>query len=283
MPQFQFYDLRRRMGSPHIEMLFPAWQAERERVMVFSPHDDDALLGAGYAIAACQAQGVDVHIAIFCDGSAGYSRPEDRHTIVKTRRVEAQAAYARLGVSAERLHWLAYPDFSLRDYMGWRLSGGQRGTLEPVVRLLRSIGVTRLLIPNGYREHTDHEATYDIGRYDGVQAGDPVVADWGEPSAIQSVLQYAVWGDLSPEDALEHGGDLRIRANRAILADYAVEQNLAEALACFASQGAIIAGLLEQRRRRDCGWGMLEVYLTLDPRPALDYAPYVRLIRSLTI
>jgi len=280
---FIFYDLRKRTGRRGINVLFPDWDAGDERVMILSPHDDDALLGAGYAIAACLSHGGDVHVCIFCDGSAGYSRPDQKETIVQVRRRETVSAYSLMGMPKENVHPLVYPDFSLVSYVGWRLSAGGEGTLAGLIPLLRSRRITRLMIPNGYREHSDHEAAYDAGRYDGVQAGDPVLVDWGAPSPIKSTLQYAVWGDLSPEDALLEGGDLSIRANRAIVADYAVEERIAAALAQFESQGQIIQGLLAQRRERDCGIGMMELYISMDPRPKLEYEPYARLIRSLPV
>ena len=283
MNDFLFYDLRRKVGKRDISILFPEWEAGNERVMVLSPHDDDALLGAGYAMAACRSQGGKVYVCIFCDGSAGYIRPEQKESIVEVRKRETIRAYGLMGVPKESVHSLGYPDFSLVSYIGWRLSAGREGTLAGLIPLLRSQRITRLMIPNGYREHSDHEAAYDVGRYDGVQAGDPVLVDWGTPSPIKSTLQYAVWGDLSPEDALVSGEDPGIRANRAIVADYAVERTIAEALAQFESQGQIIQGLLEQRRQRDCGLGMIELYISMEPRPKLEYEPYARLIRSLPV
>ncbi len=223
MSEFTFYDLRQGYGKRDINVLFPGWRPGQERVMVFSPHDDDGVLGAGYAIAACQAHGGTVYVCIFCDGSAGYSQVEQKDTIVATRREESIRAYGLLGIAEEHLTHLGYPDFSLVSYVGWKLSSGHKGTLQRVVELLRAQRITRLLIPNGYREHSDHEAAYDVGRYDGVQAGDPVGADWGLLTGIKSTLQYAVWSDFSPEDALLYGAhvgkqaDVHIRANRAIV------------------------------------------------------------------
>lgn len=278
---FRFYDLRAGLGSRDIDIIFPGWLPGNERVLAVSPHDDDALLGAGYALVAAQENGGVAHVAICCDGSAGYSRIQDRDTIVERRRRESMAAYGAMGIPAERVHYLGFPDFSLIGHLGRKLATGQLGTLQPFITLLRRIGVTRLLIPNGYREHLDHTAAYDLGRYDGPQAGDAVGADWGKPSVIRSTLQYAVWADLSPEDALVHGAPTEIRANRALVAPYALEHQIAEALAAWESQQQIIAGLLEQRRERDCGMGLMELYVALDPRPKLDYAPYVRLLNSL--
>jgi len=279
--EYRFYNLRRQVGSPDIKVLFPEWRDGQERVMVFSPHDDDALLGAGYLMLACLARGAEVHVCIFCDGRAGYSRPEQRATIVATRRQETLRAYRSLGLADEQVHPLGYPDFSLVSYVGWWLDGAREGTLSQILPLLRRLGITRLLIPNGYREHSDHTAAYEVGRFDGVQAGDPVLADWGPACAIRSTLQYSVWGDLSPEDALVCGADPLIRANRAIVAPYGAEDRIADAVSAWESQGQIIAGLREQRRERDCGIGMIELYTDMEPRPKLNYAPYADLIRKL--
>lgn len=283
MTEFIYYDLRRKIGVRDINLLFPGWVPGQERLMVLSPHDDDALLGAGYAIAACQANGGTAYVCILCDGRAGYSRVEERDSIVATRQKESMRAYSRLGIDEGRVFFMGYPDFSLVSYVGWKLSSGNEGTMRRVVELLREQGITRLMIPNGYREHSDHEAAYNIGRYDGVQAGDPVAADWGPLTTIKNTLQYSVWADFSPEDALLHGADTRIRANRAIVASYSLEDTIADALAQWESQGQIIRGLLEQRRERDCGLGLLELYIELDPRPKLPFAPYVGLIRSLQV
>jgi len=279
---YTYYDLRERVGRPDINVLFPHWRAGDERIMVLSPHDDDALLGTGYAMMAAMANGAEAHVCIYCDGSAGYSRVQDRDTIIETRRAETLRAYSVLGLSSEHLHRLDLPDFSARGYVGWKLPGGGRGALQYLVPLLRRIGVTRLMIPNGYREHIDHEATFDSGRYDGVQAGDPVLADLGAPCAVRSTLVYAVWGDLSPEDALAHGDDLSIRANRAIVAPYRTEEIIAEGLNAWTSQAQIIEGLLVARRERDCGRGLVELYVDYDPRPKLNYRPYIELIKSLS-
>lgn len=280
MEPFAFLDLRRRLRSKEIEMLFPGWEGERERLLILSPHDDDALLGAGYALLAAQAAGAEVHVAVFCDGWAGYSRPEEAAGIVERRRQETLAAYGALGLAPQRIHRFDYPDFSVWPWLGWHLPGGQEGATARVLPLLRRLQPTRLLVPNGYREHIDHEATYRAGAYDGPQVGDAILAGLGLAPAIRSYLQYAVWGDFAPEDGLL-AGTPSIRANRAIVAPPAVEERIGRALAAFASQQRVIAGMLEARRRRVQGGQALELYLAFDPRPPLDYEPYHRLIQEI--
>lgn len=275
---FRYYDLQRRYSSADIALLFPGWQANDERVAVFCPHDDDGLLGAGYAILAAQANGAVVHICIFCDGRAGYSRPEERETIVERRREEARAAYEMLGVPPERVIRFDYPDFSLIHWLGWLLPDGRTGAMQQVLPTLRRLRITRLLLPNGYREHIDHEATHRAGAYDGPQVGDPVLVDWGRAEPVRSSAIYAVWGDFSPEDALVGGRSAELRGNRVISAPAAVEERVLAALRCFASQGQIIEGLLAAREGRRCGERVIEAYQIFDPRPALDYGPYRRAV-----
>ncbi len=272
---FTYYDLRRGTASDDIATLFPEWQASAEHVVVFSPHDDDGLLGVGYLILAARANRAAVTVVIFCDGRAGYSRPEERDAVVATRRAETVEAYGRLGVPPERIVRLDYPDFSVAGWIGWELPGGQTGSFRRVVALLRQQRATRVLLPNGYREHADHEAVARIGGYDVPQAGDPIVVDWGEPSPVRSVLEYAVWSDFGPEDALVAGAPTSLRANRALAAPAQAEEGVAAALGAFQSQRQIIAGLLAGRQARRLADGRLvEVYRWLDPRPPLDYAPY---------
>ena len=271
---FVYYDLQLRRKSGRIDLLFPDWRPGDERLAIFCPHDDDGLLGAGYALLAAQANGAQVYICIFCDGRAGYSVPEDRESIVARRRVESAAAYSALDVPKEHIIRFNYPDFSVAGWLGWILPDGQRGTLYQTLPTLRRLGITRLLVPNGYREHIDHEATFRAGAYDGPQVGDAVLVDWGRAAPVRSTAIYAVWGDLTPEDALVGGRATGLRGNRAIAAPLAVEEAIMGALRQFVSQGQIIEGLVAARAGRHQGERVIEVYLAFDPRPALNYRPY---------
>lgn len=278
---FTYYDLQRRIFSTDIALLFPSWRPGDERVVILSPHDDDALLGAGYLLPAIQTSGGEVHILILCDGSAGYSTPVEKGDIIATRRAETLAAYRALNVDASHILRCDYPDFSLSGYIGWRLPDGSPGTMQRILPELRRLRVTRLLVPNGYREHVDHEAAERIGRYDGPQVGDPVLADLEPAPPVRSLLQYAVWSDFSPEDALVHGRSSALRANRALLAPAEIEERVITGLRAFRSQARIIEGLMAARaaRRHDDRW--LELYLAFDPRPPLDYSPYHAAIRQI--
>ena len=276
---FVYYSLRQGTGSQDIDLLFPGWRPGEEKVVVLSPHDDDGVLGAGYAILAALANGAEVYVIIFCDGWAGYSTPEERDTIVARRRLETIAAYASLGVPEDRVLRFDYPDFSLWPWLGWHLPGGEKGTTARFLARMRALGPTRLLLPNGYREHMDHEAAFRVGAYDGPQIGDAILAEWGLAEPVRSTLQYAVWGDFSPEDALVSGAAVDLRANQAIVTSAQMEAKIGLAVRSFASQRRVIEGIMAARHtNRVRGDRAIELYLAFDPRPPLDYGPYHHLI-----
>ena len=272
-----FLDLHAGLKSRTPDPLFPGWTPGSERVVIFSPHDDDALLGAGYLILAVLEEAAHVHLVIFCDGRAGYSRVEDRDRIVARRRAETQRAYQRLGLLPEMITRLDLPDFSVPHYLGWKLPTGKDGLFARLLPLLRELRPSRLCLPNGWREHYDHTGVHQAGVYFGPQVGDAVLADWGQAPALRSALVYSVWGDFPPGEPGAQG----LRADRAILAPADTEKRIQEALAEFASQADVIAGLVQTRSARTEAGRALELYQSLDPRPLLEYGPYWRRVHSL--
>jgi len=278
-----YFDLARGVHSDDISLLFQGWQPGDERIAVLCPHDDDGLLGAGYAILAAQANGGLVYILIYCNGCAGFSTPEEKDTIVETRKQETIVAYAELGIAPENIVRFEYPDFSVAAHIGWQMPWGGEGTFPRTIQALRRLRITRVLLPNGYREHIDHESVFRIGAYDAPQVGDNILADWGLAPPVRSCLEYAVWGDFSPEDALICGRDLSLRANRAILAPFQVEETVERAIRRFRSQSKVIEGLVAARKSRRNERGVIELYMAYDPRPALDYGPYHQAINRISL
>lgn len=259
---FRFYDLDRKV-SGDLALLFPGWR-EGERVAFISPHDDDAILGAGYLLQAVQAYGGIPCVAVMCDGRCGYSHPSDRASIVDRRREESSEAYEVLGVSAEWLARFDVPDFCLGAYMEWLLPGGERGVFEGLFKVLRRWRVTRMLVPNDYREHPDHLAASLVGSYIGPQVGDVLLPDWGSPTRVRSFLKYSVWAAFNPLEA----GDVAVKAS------WRVEEKVREAISRFESQRLVIKDLNRMRDERDLNGYAIEVYRRFDPRPKMDFKPY---------
>jgi len=62
---------KRRIGT-HLAAVSRHWQADKERFLMVSPHDDDVVLGTGLLIQLTKRENVPVHILIVTDGSMGY-------------------------------------------------------------------------------------------------------------------------------------------------------------------------------------------------------------------
>ena len=281
MRKYSVLDIeKKRFGG--LETLFPGWNGKNERLLVYSPHDDDAIIGAGYAMRAALDDGAEVHIIIVCSGNCGYSTPEQKDSIVETRRREALACYKAFGIPEENIIFMGYSDFSALNYIGWNISPEHEGHFRRSITELRKRRITRMLVPNHYHEHVDHIAAYMMGAYDAPQAGDAHTVDWAAPHAVISTAQYSVWAELDPEDALLHHRDPALRADTVLIANEAVEQKVDEGLAAFVSQTEIIADLVAQRKARQLADGRyIEAYLRIDPRPKLSFEPYKRFIEQL--
>ena len=266
-----------------LETLFPGWSGAEESVCVYSPHDDDAILGAGYAMRAAAAAGARVTLVIVCDGACGYSTPEEKDGIVARRQKETLDCYRALGLRDEDVIFLGFPDFSAIQYVGRILDPNREGHFRKTITELRRRRVTRILAPNHYREHIDHLAAYMIAAFDAPQAGDAIAVDWAEPCVVKSTAQYSVWAELDPEDALlKRRADPGLRADVVLAASPDVEDAVIGCLRRYPSQAAIIADLIDQRKARLLPDGrFIEVYRRFDPRPKLDFGPYKRLIASL--
>jgi LmbE family N-acetylglucosaminyl deacetylase len=270
----EFVDFGTGRKSRSIGILFPGWKLG-EAVAFLSPHDDDAVLGAGYLIRAVIESGGHPHILVFCKGDAGYSAPAEKTTIVRTRRREAVAAYGALGVDASDIHFFNVPDLSLMVHVNRKMPGGD-GVLDRFIRLLRAQRVSRAVFSSPHFENWDHTAVFDLGMYAAPQAGDPILADLGDPSPVRTFLVYSVWGDFGPAD----NGTGGLRADAGILAGGKEEQVVRKALRAFASQAKVMENTmaLDRARRKGPG-GYLELYQRARLRQPIDHRPYFKRLR----
>lgn len=274
----RFFDVDDRT-SGGLDVLFPGWQDADERVCVYSPHDDDAIIGAGYVMRAAMESGAEVHVIIVCDGACGYSTLHEKAGIIERRRDETLDCYRTLGVPEANVLFLSYPDFSAIQHVGRVLGPERDGHFRTTVSELRRRRITRMLAPNHYHEHIDHLATFLMASYDAPQAGDAHSVDWAVPHPVRSVAQYSVWAEMDPEDALVAGRDVRLRGDVVAIAGVEDENAVMDGIRRYPSQAAIIASLVEQRKERRLPDGrFIEVYRRFNPRPKFDFSPYKELI-----
>lgn len=266
-----FAGLQRRR---RINLLFPGWK-KGERVAFFSPHDDDAVLGAGYLILATVRSGGIPHVFVFCRGDAGYSTPAEKKGIVQRRKSEAGRSYGRLGVRKTNLHFFDIADFSLISRLDRRPPWG-KGLFDKIVSWLRRERISRVIFSSGYLEHRDHTAVYETGVYTSPQAQDPILADLGEPHPVKSYLAYSVWGDFEPSPP-----GRQTRADLGILAADEDERQVIAAVKEFSSQARIIKNIVAHRKKRKTKGGYLELYRSIKLRQPIDYRPYFDLLKRI--
>jgi LmbE family N-acetylglucosaminyl deacetylase len=265
----EFIDFRTAGKHASIEAFFAGWK-RGESVAFLSPHDDDAVLGAGFLIRAVLESGGRPHVLIFCRGDAGYSTPAEKRTIVRARRREAVAAYGVLGVDPADIYFFGVPDLSLMAYVNRKMPD-REGVLDGFIRILRGHRAGRVVFASPHYENWDHTAVYNLGMYAAPQAGDPILADLGPPCPVRSMLVYSVWGDFGPAGgkAGPPGADL------GILADEEVERLVRKSLRAFVSQSSVMENTAaRQRNRRKGPGGYLELYQRAQVRKPIDYGPY---------
>lgn len=278
---FKYYNVDNKTVSNDISDIFPDF-GENEVLAVMSPHDDDAIIGAGYAMLAAQDAGADVYVVIFCRGDAGYSTVEEKDTIEAVREKETVECYKRLGIPADHILRLNFPDFSAFCNIGWEKADGTPGDMPRILRFFRDKKVTRVMVPNHHREHIDHTAAHIMSSFDVPQAGDAALVDNGTPHAVKSVLEYSVWADLDPVDSLLNDRPTDLRANRILSVSADAEDKISNGIFAYESQKEIIKGLVSSRKERKTRDGrFIEVYITLDCRPKINLAPYIDFIEKI--
>lgn len=93
---------------------------KQDRVLIFAPHNDDEILGAGGILQQYKDVGAKVKIVIFTNGDGQIRRPRflplPRANFIKLgyrRQKESIRALKTLDFSSEDLHFLGYPDRGL--------------------------------------------------------------------------------------------------------------------------------------------------------------------------
>ncbi|TET40481.1 MAG: PIG-L family deacetylase [Dehalococcoidia bacterium] len=122
------------------------------RVMVVTPHPDDAEIGAGGTIASWVGEGREVVYVVCTNGDKGSSDPEmTPERLAQIRQREQREAAKTLGV--KEVIFLGYPDGALEDTSSFR---------GELVRLIREYRPDVVMTTDPYRRylwHRDHRIT----------------------------------------------------------------------------------------------------------------------------
>jgi LmbE family N-acetylglucosaminyl deacetylase len=181
-------------AGPSQEMAAPG---KGQRIVIFAPHPDDEVLGCGGLIQQALAHGAEVHVALMTNGDASElslifgerelsRKPQAFIALGRARQQESITALASIGLPADRIHFLSYPNNGLVAL--WRVdhwlrsspyrSPYTRATASPyqrtftpgatycgeqvlsdVVALLERVKPTAVYVTHPQDIHPDHWAT----------------------------------------------------------------------------------------------------------------------------
>jgi LmbE family N-acetylglucosaminyl deacetylase len=187
------------------------WQGKQERHLMISPHDDDAVLGAGLLIQLAKREKVPVHILIVTDGSMGYCSLDEKSTIAEIRRDESFECYQSLGVAKRNIVWLGFPDCQLSNQRGRRPAAGDdpvgisgfTGMQNAFTYHLRKIRPTQCFLPTWNDLHPDHRIIYEEFLISMFHAAGNIWPELGEPlEKVPYVNTYAVYCDFAEPPTL---------------------------------------------------------------------------------
>jgi len=192
--------------------IFDQWQAGRERWLFLSAHDDDIVTGGGLTFQVGMAEGAEVHAVVTTDGRMGYCRMPQRRTISQVRRREAEESFRSLGLPAERLHFLGFPDCNLNPYRGRHFATigdpteleGASGLQNAFPHILRVIRPTRVFLPTVTDLHPDHQIVNVEMQISLFHAQGKIWPELGEPiENIPLVYEYATYCDFPEAPQLQ--------------------------------------------------------------------------------
>ncbi len=177
-----------------------------ERVLVITPHADDAEVWAGGTIARWARGGAEIHCVLCTDGSRGTDNPEvDPVELAAARGREQLAAADVLGV--RNVVMLGRPDGELEDSSDFR---------KDLVRQIRTVKPDIVLTTEPYRRnmqwHRDHriagqvalDAVFPYAR-DHLHFGDLFANEGIEPHKTAAIM---FWGSENPNAFVDISGDI---------------------------------------------------------------------------
>ncbi len=158
-----------------------------ERVLVLSPHTDDAELGAGGTMARFLEEGKQLFYVAFsgCEESVPTGMPKD------TLRKECVKATGLMGLSADKVSILSYQVRTFPEH--------RQEVLDEMIRLKEKHRPDLVLVPSSHDMHQDHSTIY-----------------WEALRAFKK--DASIWGYEHPWNNLTFHSDVFVRLSEAHVA-----------------------------------------------------------------
>jgi LmbE family N-acetylglucosaminyl deacetylase len=175
-----------------INLLFPDWESDKEVVIFATPHDDDPIFKAYFAMLMATENGAKVYIVQATDGSLGFTEVELEDKIVGIRKRETDNSARDL---VEEMIRFNLPDACLGNYSGARTINGEDALSVLYAKAYKQLGATRVVVPTWLDDHTDHFYLNKAAILARHFANDGLLPAHYTPTNIRSILEYFVYNE----------------------------------------------------------------------------------------
>ena len=138
---------------------------ENKTILVFTPHPDDDVFGAGGTIALLNRNHNKVHIVVYTNDDKGSYDPEmTSQRLARIRRAEQETSEGLLGTPKENIQWMGYDDGML-EY------APQPKLTEEATAIIRRIRPDILLsVDPGQRYERWHKSDHRMAAFNTIDA-----------------------------------------------------------------------------------------------------------------
>jgi LmbE family N-acetylglucosaminyl deacetylase len=182
----------------------------KETWLCVVPHDDDMIIGGGLWMHAGVRAGADVHLIITTDGRMGYCSDDQRPDIIRIRANECVESCARIGIDADHVHFLNYPDSRLAMHAGRYPSdesqhalAGFAGLQNAYTYWLRTLRPQRVFTPSPRDYHPDHQVVHNELQICLFHAGGDIWPELGEKIDVPEFYEMAIYCDYASPPNLQ--------------------------------------------------------------------------------
>jgi len=135
------------------------------KIVVFAPHPDDELVGAG-SMLKWKDEGHDVHIIYITDGRAAYRYERARGQLSESEETinttEEELAEIRMREIDDVTEFLGFPKENIHKF---KIPDQEaKNNIKKGIELSKTIikDADRIVLPSNHNTHEDHQATYEI-------------------------------------------------------------------------------------------------------------------------
>jgi LmbE family N-acetylglucosaminyl deacetylase len=135
------------------------------KIVVFAPHPDDELVGAG-SMLKWKGEGHDIHIIYITDGRAAYRYERARGGLLESeetmKTTEDELAEIRMNEIDEVTEFLGFPKDNIHKFK--IPDQDTKNHIKEGIELSKTIikDADRIILPSNNNTHEDHQATYEI-------------------------------------------------------------------------------------------------------------------------